>query len=515
MGIFAPITLKLRLLLQALWQLKLSWDDPIPDAINVKFITFVQDIRNLNQLRITRCLKSEFALDTVELHGFSDGGEQAYGAAVWLRWHTTIGVALTFVAAKAYVAPLKKRSIPRLELMGMVVLTRLVASIKSVINVTKVFLWTDSATVLHWLSLPASNFKPFVSTCIQEIKETLPENADCFRYVNWRSNLADALTKPIPASKLSLWHKGPRFLLNPCEKWPSFDPLIKVHADSKKEEKSKLLVTQCVSRIDSFENDLTRRISSGKKLVRVVAWLKRLKRDENQKPPNLTADELLHAKLCLFWLAQGELRKPEKQSIRQKLNLEMSDDNLGVLRIHGRLDNFHGDEPILRPIALPSKSKLVRMYAEHMHQSLGHQGYRVIIVNLRKNGVYIIRGKQLLKSIAAKCIKCRIIRRELLTQQMGQLLSFRFKAYCPPFTSVAMDFFGPVKIKKTRNIAISGCALVIACNTTRIIHLEITETQSTDDFLLAWRRFVTKRGIHPLHVYTDQGKTFVGAQKYI
>ena len=78
-----------------------------------------------------------------------------------------------------------------------------------------------------------------------------------------------------------------------------------------------------------------------------------------------------------------------------------------------------------------------------------------------------------------------------------------------------MDFFGPAKIKKTRNIAISGCALVIACNTTRIIHLEITETQSTDDFLLAWRRFVTKRGIHPLHVYTDQGKTFVGAQKYI
>ena len=229
MGIFAPITLKLRLLLQALWQLKLSWDDPIPDAINVKFITFVQDICNLNQFRITRCLKPEFALDTVELHGFSDGGEQAYGAAVWLRWHTTIGVALTFVAAKAYVAPLKKRSIPRLELMGMVVLTRFVASIKSVINVTKVFLWTDSATVLHWLSLPASNFKPFVSTRIQEIKETLPENADCFRYVNSRSNLADALTKPIPASKLSLWHKNPRFLLNPCEKWPNFNTPLASH----------------------------------------------------------------------------------------------------------------------------------------------------------------------------------------------------------------------------------------------------------------------------------------------
>ena len=77
MGIFAPITLKLRLLLQALWQLKLSWDDPIPDAINVNFTSFVQDIGNLNHFQIPRSLVPEFALDTAELHGLSDRGEQA------------------------------------------------------------------------------------------------------------------------------------------------------------------------------------------------------------------------------------------------------------------------------------------------------------------------------------------------------------------------------------------------------------------------------------------------------
>ena len=146
--------------------------------------------------------------------------------------------------------------------MDAVVPTRLVASIKSVINVTKVFLWTDSATVLHWLCFPASNFKPFVSTLIQEIKETLSKNTDCFQYTNSRSNPADALTKPILASKLSIWYKGPSFLLNSSKKWPSFEP------DSKKDEKSKLLVTQCVSRLDSFKNDLTEKISSWKKLVK-------------------------------------------------------------------------------------------------------------------------------------------------------------------------------------------------------------------------------------------------------
>ena len=72
--------------------------------------------------------------------------------------------------------------------------------------------------------------------------------------------------------------------------------------------------------------------------------------------------------------------------------------------------------------------------------------------------------------------------------------------------------FDPIKIKKTRNVTTLECVLVIACNTTRVIHLEIADTQCTNDFLLAWRRFVTKRGIHPNHVYSDQGKSFVGAQ---
>ena len=126
-----------------------------------------------------------------------------------------------------------------------------------------------------------------------------------------------------------------------------------------------------------------------------------------------------------------------------------------------------------------------------MHQFYRHQGYRVVLINLREQGtytVYIIRGKNLLKSIASKCIRCRITRRNLLQQQMRHLPAFRFKTYCAPFSSVALDFFGLLKIKKTRNVVINGSCLVIVCNTTRVIHLEITETQSTNDFLLAWRQ---------------------------
>ena len=69
------------------------------------------------------------------------------------------------------------------------------------------------------------------------------------------------------------------------------------------------------------------------------------------------------------------------------------------------------------------------------------------------------------------------------------------------------------KIKKTKNVVINGSCLVIVWNTTRVIHLEITETQSTNDFLLAWRTFINKQGVRPSHAYSERGQTFVGAQK--
>ena len=105
------------------------------------------------------------------------------------------------------------------------------------------------------------------------------------------------------------------------------------------------------------------------------------------------------------------------------------------------------------------------------------------------------------------------MRRRLLVQQMGQLPSFRFQCNQPPFSYVAVDYFGFIKLKKTRNVVIDASVLLITCTTTRVIHLEICETQSTDDFILAWRRFVAKCHVHPVLVYSDMGKSFVGAQK--
>ena len=217
---FAPLSLKLRLLLQSLWQQRVSWDEELPSSIYSLFSQMLQEIQDLKDYRIPRRLVPDLITNPIELHGFCDGGELAYGAVIYLRFPTELTFDLRFVCAKAYVAPLKKRSIPRLELMAAVILVRLVAVVRTVVNVENITLWTDSATVLSWLHMPASNFKPFVSTRVQEILETVPEAPDCFRYVKSSLNPADALTKKASNLNSSLWHQGPEFLLQSTEHWP-------------------------------------------------------------------------------------------------------------------------------------------------------------------------------------------------------------------------------------------------------------------------------------------------------
>ena len=105
---------------------------------------------------------------------------------------------------------------------------------------------------------------------------------------------------------------------------------------------------------------------------------------------------------------------------------------------------------------------------------------------------------------------CRIRRRKRLEQKMGSLPAFRIQSRMPPFTSVAVDFFGNLKIKQSRNVSANGLVLIITCMTTRCIHLELCLAIDTNSFLQAWRRFATIRGIHPTHAFSDVATTFKG-----
>ena len=68
----------------------------------------------------------------IQLHCFSNAASQGYTAVVYLRTEYPDGsVDVKFVASKTRVAPVKRQSIPHLELLGAVILARLAHTILS------------------------------------------------------------------------------------------------------------------------------------------------------------------------------------------------------------------------------------------------------------------------------------------------------------------------------------------------------------------------------------------------
>ena len=109
---------------------------------------------------------------------------------------------------------------------------------------------------------------------------------------------------------------------------------------STKEEKRNLALNSCATNVDDFEDHLLKCISSWSKLIQITAWLKRVKLNQNSRFAVLTADELYYAKFNLFWLAQSDLRTAKYRSMRKKLNLKPSTEELELLRNRERLNNF-------------------------------------------------------------------------------------------------------------------------------------------------------------------------------
>ena len=80
-GLISPITIKFRIDLQGLWSLGYSWKDILPDSIEQKWLENVQSINDLLSFQFDRKLKPSNAVSVPQIHRFSDGTGQAYGAA--------------------------------------------------------------------------------------------------------------------------------------------------------------------------------------------------------------------------------------------------------------------------------------------------------------------------------------------------------------------------------------------------------------------------------------------------
>ncbi|GFS65327.1 integrase catalytic domain-containing protein [Trichonephila clavipes] len=217
LGLLGPVVAKAKIFLQKLWMLKIDWTDLLPDTINREWRQFVESLQVVNDININRCIVVEQP-EVIELHGFSDASQSAYGAVVYCKSITSDGKMLVhLIASKSRVAPTKQTTIPRLELCAAVLLAKLVHRVKQALklNVTNTFLWSDSMIVLSWIRKESYQLKTFVANRIATIQEMT--SSEQWRYVATEDNPADFVSRGMDSLKLKtceLWWNGPKFLMS-------------------------------------------------------------------------------------------------------------------------------------------------------------------------------------------------------------------------------------------------------------------------------------------------------------
>ena len=253
LGFLTPYTMVAKCLFQRLWQQGLQWDEVLPEECCSIFTRWLQGLETLKRFRVPRSYSVEgwSGIETsVELHAFGDASPSGYGAAVYLRFPLSDGSqGVSLVMAKGRVAPVKKVSLPRLELLGSLLAARLVTHVRRALclpDSTVCKCWTDSMVALGWIRGDPRRWKQFVSNRVIEI-HSLTSPAD-WSFVPGEDNPSDLTTRGVTADQLlesELWLEGPAWLSEPAGQPPR---QVEMEASRTPPEESVLMSTLAADR---------------------------------------------------------------------------------------------------------------------------------------------------------------------------------------------------------------------------------------------------------------------------
>ena len=195
-----------------------------------------------------------------------------------------------------------------------------------------------------------------------------------------------------------------------------------------------------------------------------------------------------------------------KSSSLEKLDPFMDKDK--VLRVGGRLKKSSLNEETMHPIIIP-KGEVAKMIIRMAHQCVAHGGRGYTIHEVRRRGYWIVRCNTLVRSVINNCVTCKKLRGSTAQQKMADLPADRLEVSAP-FTNCGVDLFGPFIIKEGRR-ELKRYGTLFTCLVSRAIHIESANSLETDSFILALRRFVSRRGNIRL-LRADNGTNFVGAE---
>jgi len=547
LGMIQPALLPAKRLLQELCASGLGWDDPVASDKREFWNSYLVSLQALSNISVPRCYQPcNFQSCEVQLHCFCDASQTGYGAVLYLRFRGSSGqYHCSFVMGRSRVAPLKPMTIPRMELVAAVTGVELVGFVQRELNfhLDRVVFWTDSTSVLCYIRSTARRYRTFVANRIAIIQSA--SSPQQWRHVGTAENPADIGSRGLMPDQLSrseIWLNGPAFLWLEENKWPANPIDLRApNLDSTDVELRSCHLTSVADHgtLPTKEyplNLLLNHFSNFTKLKRAVAWFVRLTKIAKAKStknlenlevgPVLCAAELENAELDIIRLVQLScfplelaLLKDTSLSDQSTFGTNLKISRLrklspvlsqGLIRVGGRLQRSSLPEFSKHPIILPSAHHVTTLIIRHVHAAVGHMGPLHTLAKVREK-YWIVKGHATVRKVINACRGCRVRNAPQGEQLMAPLPAPRVTAGKPPFSSCGVDYAGPLLTRVGRRETKRYICL-FTCLATRAVHLECAFSLDVDSFLLAFTRFINRRG-SPEELWSDNGLNFVGANR--
>uniref|UniRef100_A0A1I7X8D8 Reverse transcriptase domain-containing protein n=1 Tax=Heterorhabditis bacteriophora TaxID=37862 RepID=A0A1I7X8D8_HETBA len=348
LGLISPILVLPKLLLQKLWKTSLSWDDDLTNELEDEWFSIIKNWDN--QIISVKRLIDISHSTPIRPHCFVDASGHTYGAVAYLRMVDIISqnISTRISFSKNRLCPIKEMTIPKLELMALVIGARKV----------------PEHTVFGHLSSP--------------------------------DNPADIISRgstPYELINSKLWWEGSPWLQSDASLWPNNISFtlsdIADKDDETTEHNFNALATTCENKFTNFINST--RYSSFNSLLNVICHIlyfifrcsknsaihKILQRYIDSTP--VTPSSRRIATLYVFKISQN-IHPPPDHEINE---LRLHRDELGIWRAQSRLDLNTSNYDIQFPVYLNRSCHITSLFILNIHNTLTHSGTTTTLANLR------------------------------------------------------------------------------------------------------------------------------------
>ena len=517
LGLIAPINLKAKIFFQKLWTEERNWDTPLSNH-EIDEWNEIKTSMEGKSIEIPRLINVG---NNLQLHAFVDASQHAYATVIYLRNEFINGNHCNLIFSKNRLKPKKGLTIPRLELMAILIGVRALQFAKKELrlNINSEYLWSDSQCSLHWLK-NSDDQSRFVKNRLHEIRQYTNIS---YNFVPTNDNPADILTRGNNVEELNnnlQWWHGPKWLKEKENLWPN---IMNVQIKTDVNEKFKNPITLAVKeqipiKIHEFIN--IKNFNSYKKLIRVAHICFKFISKRIISKCNRNLQRKFHLIQLLVNdedLLESNYAIVEKLLIKiQQYNSNYSEDllqryqiykdNFGIMRIHTRMGNSELTEYGKYPIFLNYKDRLTLLLIDSIHIKLKHNGPDATLFEFLQT-FWTQFARKTVKYVLNKCFICRKFRTgPYQLPLMPNLPEDRVKRL-KSFESVGIDYLGHTYTKIDGNNK-KIWIIIITCLTTRAVFLDLILDLSAITFINSFRRFISRRG-KPTKILSDNGRCFV------